>query len=183
MESRHVDHGHYAAFDRAVFLSVGGYDETFSHNEDAELDVRLIGSGAKIWLCSDLAVTYFPRKTTGALAAQYFNYGCGRARTMFKHRRPPKVRQALPLAVLGMNACSAILGIAAGSMFLAPLLAYSALCLAWGGLLAWSERDVACLASGFAAAIMHHSWAAGFTYKSVQLLFTSRRSIAAARPA
>ena len=37
--SHYVDHGHHAAFDRAAFLSVGGYDETFSHNEDAELDV------------------------------------------------------------------------------------------------------------------------------------------------
>ena len=183
VESRHVEHGHHAAFDRCAFMSVDGYDETFSHNEDAELDVRLIRSGAKIWLCSDLAVTYFPRKSVGALASQYFNYGSGRARTMFKHSRPPKLRQALPLAVLAMNLGSATLGMTAGWIFLAPLLAYSALCLAWGGILAASERDLACLASGFAAAVMHHSWAGGFVYRSAQQLVASRATVEAARPA
>ncbi|MEJ0048194.1 MAG: glycosyltransferase [Rhodospirillales bacterium] len=31
-----VDHGHHAAFDRAVFQRLGGYDTRFTHNEDAE---------------------------------------------------------------------------------------------------------------------------------------------------
>src|SRR5262245_60443564 len=35
--SRYVDHGHHAAFERKAFLAVGGYDESFTHNEDAEL--------------------------------------------------------------------------------------------------------------------------------------------------
>jgi succinoglycan biosynthesis protein ExoA len=34
--SHFVEHGHHAAFMRNAFLRVGGYDETFSHNEDAE---------------------------------------------------------------------------------------------------------------------------------------------------
>ena len=45
-----VDHGHHALFEMAAFLGVGGYDETFSHNEDAELDARLRQAGAGIWL-------------------------------------------------------------------------------------------------------------------------------------
>jgi hypothetical protein len=61
------------------------------------------------------------------------------------------------------------LGVAAGPGFFLPLLAYLAACLAWGGMLARSERDVACLASGFAAAIIHHSWAAGFVYRTMRL--------------
>ncbi|HLH93088.1 MAG TPA: glycosyltransferase family 2 protein [Xanthobacteraceae bacterium] len=183
VESRYVDHGHHAMFDRAVFLSMGGYDETFSHNEDAELDVRLIRSGAKIWLCSELAVTYFPRSSLGALASQYFKYGSGRARTMFKHRCPPKLRQALPLAVLGTNVASAILGVGAGWIFLSPLLAYATLCLAWSVMLAGSRRDAACLASGLAAAVMHHGWATGFVYRSAQLLAAPRSSLRAPRPA
>ena len=38
---RWVDHGHHALMTLEAFKAVGGYDETFSHNEDAELDARL----------------------------------------------------------------------------------------------------------------------------------------------
>jgi succinoglycan biosynthesis protein ExoA len=40
-----VEHGHHALFRLDAFLGCGGYDETFSHNEDAELDVRLARAG------------------------------------------------------------------------------------------------------------------------------------------
>ena len=40
-DGRWVDHGHHALMTTAAFKAVGGYDEAFSHNEDAELDVRL----------------------------------------------------------------------------------------------------------------------------------------------
>jgi len=169
IRSRYVDHGHHAAFDRRAFVSVGGYDESFTHNEDAELDIRLIKSGAKIWLCSDFGITYFPRKSFVALARQYFNHGAGRARTMFKHRNPPKLRQLLPLAASGMNLCSVVLGISVGWPFFLPALAYLGACTAWGGVLAQSEGDLACLASGPAAMIMHHGWAAGFVCMAIRL--------------
>ena len=40
-KSGYVDHGHHAAFRAASFKAIGGYDETFSHNEDAEFDGAL----------------------------------------------------------------------------------------------------------------------------------------------
>jgi succinoglycan biosynthesis protein ExoA len=45
---RYVERGHHAAFDRDVFLRIGCYNETFSHNEDAEFDRRLILAGGRI---------------------------------------------------------------------------------------------------------------------------------------
>jgi succinoglycan biosynthesis protein ExoA len=166
--SRYVEHGHHAAFDRKTFLSVGGYDESFTHNEDAELDIRLIKSGAKIWLCSDLDIAYFPRKSFAALARQYFCHGAGRAKTISKHSCPLQLRQFLPLAALSTNLCSLVSGISFGWPFFFPILAYLGACAMWGGALARSERDLACLASGLVAVIMHHSWAAGFVYGSIQ---------------
>jgi succinoglycan biosynthesis protein ExoA len=163
--SRYVDHGHHAAFDRRAFLAVGGYDESFTHNEDAELDIRLRDSGAQIWLCSELAISYFPRNSFGALARQYFNHGSGRARTMLKHRRPPKVRQLLPLGALGINVLSLASGLGLGWPFLLPSLAYVGACLGGGFFLAASERDPAGCAAGLAAITMHQSWAAGFIYR------------------
>lgn len=169
--SRYVDHGHHAAFVRRTFLAVGGYDESFTHNEDAELDIRLRELGAKIWLSCELAISYFPRSSLGALARQYFNHGSGRARTMLKHRRPPKVRQLLPLGALGMNMLSLASGLGFGWPFLLPSLAYAAACLTGGVSLAISQRDPAGCAAGPAAMIMHQSWAAGFIH---QLLWASR---------
>jgi succinoglycan biosynthesis protein ExoA len=168
--SRYVEHGHHAAFERSAFLSVGGYDESFTHNEDAELDVRLIKSGAKIWLCSELGITYFPRESFAALARQYFKHGSGRARTIFKHRYPPKIRQVLPVTALAVNLGGLAAGIGFGWLFFLPALVYVAICTIWGGVLARLTRDPACWASGVAAMIMHHSWAAGFAYTSIRLI-------------
>jgi len=169
VDSRYVEHGHHAAFDRETFLSVGGYDESFTHNEDAEFDIRLTGAGAKIWLCSELRITYFPRDSFRALIRQYFKHGSGRARTMFKHRRLPQMRQVLPLTALGTNLVSFAAGIGFGWPFFLPGIVYLGTCAIWGGVLARSERDPACIGSGVAAVIMHHSWAAGFLYQSVRL--------------
>ncbi len=163
--SRYVDHGHHAAFDRRTFLAVGGYDESFTHNEDAELDIRLRDAGARLWLCSELAIGYFPRNSLGALARQYFNHGSGRAKTMLKHRRPPKVRQLLPLGALGMNVLSLASGLGFGWFFFLPFIAYAGACLTGGIFLAISQRDPAGCAAGPAAMIMHQSWAAGFVYR------------------
>ena len=33
-----------------AFKAIGGYDDTFSHNEDAELDNRLTDAGFRIFL-------------------------------------------------------------------------------------------------------------------------------------
>jgi succinoglycan biosynthesis protein ExoA len=167
--SRYVDHGHHAGFDRKAFLAVGGYDESFTHNEDAELDVRLGKAGAKIWLSSELGVIYFPRTTFADLARQYFNYGSGRAKTMLKHRRVPKIRQMLPLGALGMNVVGLASGLGFGWPFFLPSLVYVAACLSGGLFLAASTRDPAGCAAGPAAMIMHQSWAAGFVYRLLRV--------------
>jgi succinoglycan biosynthesis protein ExoA len=167
--SRYVDHGHHAAFVRKTFLAIGGYDESFTHNEDAELDIRLRKSGAQIWLCAELAIGYFPRSSFGALARQYFNHGAGRARTMLKHRHPPKIRQLLPLGALGMNMLSLASGLGLGWPFFLPSLAYAGACLSGGLYLAISRRDLAGCAAGPAAIIMHQSWAAGFICRALRV--------------
>ncbi len=159
-----VDHGHHAAFDRGVFLSIGGYDETFSHNEDAEFDVRAVAAGGAVWMCAEAPVTYFPRTTLPALAAQYMRHGRGRARTLLKHRIRPKPRQMAPLALL--LTCLA----AAGAAPLWPTLAAGALiyplaCLSWAACQAVRRRDPWLTAAGPALIVMHMGWAIGFLHQ------------------
>src|SRR5690606_10797383 len=97
---RFVDHGHHALMRISAYRAVGGYDESFRFNEDAELDYRLTRAGYRIWLTAATVMTYYPRATPSKLFKQYFGYGSGRARNILKHRMVPRIRQMLPLVIL-----------------------------------------------------------------------------------
>lgn len=160
----YVDHGHHAAFDRRSYLEVGGYDESFVYNEDAEFDQRLTASGRRIYLAGDLVVRYFPRKTFAALAQQYWNWGRGRAKNVLKHGSAMKVRQILPIiAMLGSLASLTLAFVS--PWFLLPPAAYVATALVWGGVIAAVAKDPCQCLSGLAAVVMHVAWAAGFLYQ------------------
>jgi len=163
-----VDHGHHALFDLAAFMAAGGYDEGFSHNEDAELDARLTRAGGKIWIEPSLALVYHPRKTVGSLFRQYLKYGEGRARNLQRHKAKMKLRQIAPLAVAPAVGL-AIAGVA-GLVIVggwAVLLAVPALAWAFGaclfGVVLGAKARRSCVAfSGPAAMVMHLSWSLGF---------------------
>ena len=127
-----VAHGHHAAFDRAFFDRLGGYDAHFSHNEDAEFDYRALRAGGRIWMCAEARVEYYPRDRPMALLHQYIRNGRGRARTLLLHRPAPQCPPdgAGPAAALpgGLAAFWRRCGTALRS----PPLAYAALCLAAG---------------------------------------------------
>ncbi len=169
-----VDHGHHAAFDRRTFLDLGGYDEEFSHNEDAEFDKRIIQSGGRIYLDSDAAITYYPRATLRSLARQYFRHGWGRASTLVKHRTLPKIRQTLPPIVLLICLLAVAVGLVTlNTAWLAVPLIYAIACMAWGMNLALRERKICVALSGIAAMAMHMSWGTGFLLKLGQSAFLS----------
>lgn len=155
-----VGHGHHAAFDRAFFGALGGYDESFTHNEDAEFDVRAIAAGGRIWMCADAAVIYFPRDRLGGLARQYFRHGAGRARTLRKHHLKPRPRQIIPVAALA-GCLAGLVTAPFAPEFAMVALAYPAVCLAWGAALALRRRDRRLLAGGAALLTMHLAWATG----------------------
>jgi succinoglycan biosynthesis protein ExoA len=159
--SRFVDHAHHAAFDRAFFVALGGYDEGFSHNEDAEFDLRAAKVGGRAWGCAEAAITYFPRKSFTSLARQYLSYGAGAARTFRKHRQVPRLRQLVPLAVLA-GCVGGVLLIPVDIRFgLVPGL-YFTLCAGFGLLFATRRGDLCLAGMGLALIIMHLCWAAGF---------------------
>src|SRR5262249_36076057 len=143
-----------------AFRGAGGYDESFTHNEDAELDARIRARGGKILLAADILIDYFPRKTARALTRQYLGYGRGRARTAAKHKEALKPRQLLPLAV------APALTLALVSPFFIwaglPAAAWLTLCLVFGAFLGMRERSFCAALEGVPAAIMHAAWSAGF---------------------
>lgn len=155
-----VDHGHHALFDLARFVELGGYDETFSHNEDAEFDARLARSGGRIWLTRAVEIVYYPRRTLGGLFRQYLNYGDGRARTILRHRARPKLRQLAPAAVA--PAVVLVLLSPLWPPLALPAAAWALASLAFGLMLGLRLRDGCAAASGVAAMTMHLGWSLGF---------------------
>jgi cellulose synthase/poly-beta-1,6-N-acetylglucosamine synthase-like glycosyltransferase len=100
-----VDTVFLGAFRRRVFETVGLWDPAAITNEDSELNQRILEAGGKIYLSRDIVVHYYPRDSFKALATQYFRYGRGRARTLIKLGRFPKLRPMIPfLAMSGMAA-------------------------------------------------------------------------------
>lgn len=159
--SGYVDHGHHAGFEIEAFRAIGGYDETFSHNEDAEYDARLAKNGGKIFLDADIRIKYVPRGSVSKLAKQYFNYGKGRARNAAKHNTPLKIRQSLPVIALILN----VLGVIASVIFWPALilpLGYVCVLLLASFLVTLKHKSLCGLWAGVAVGTMHMSWAAGF---------------------
>lgn len=153
-------HGHHALMDVAAFTAVGGYDESFSHNEDAELDHRLVAAGFRIWMTDRTAMTYYPRARPGALFRQYLAYGRGRARNVLKHRAVPGLRQMVPLGV----APAVVLAIFAPLLPAAalPAVLWATACLGYGAWLAIGRGERRGLLAAVSAMIMHLAWSAGF---------------------
>ena len=155
-----VDHGHHALFDLRRFIEIRGYDETLSHNEDAEFDVRLAQAGGRIWLTRAVDITYFPRSSPSALYRQYVNYGRGRARTLIHHKMTPKVRQFLPACVL--PTLLVLMLYPWSSFALGPAALWSGSCLVSGLVLGLQQRRRCAYASGVAAMLIHVGWSTGF---------------------
>lgn len=165
--SGYVDHGHHAGFDLAWFRKIGGYDPTFSHNEDAEYDHRLRAAGGRIWLDAEIRLSYRMRTTLASLARQYWRYGKGRARTTLKHRMRPRIRQMIPVVNIVALALCLALAPALPALLLGPA-AYLAL-LGATSLAMAARRGSACgLWCGPALGAMHLAWGAGFLWQAVR---------------
>ena len=173
-----VDHGHHALMRIDAFRSVGGYDQSFRFNEDAELDYRLRRAGYTIWLTDRTGMTYYPRSTAMGLFRQYFGYGGGRARNILKHRTRPRLRQLAPLAILPVVVLAALSIWHWG--FLVPLVLWGAGCIALGIHAArkyYPQYGMPMRLSplvGLAAMIMHLAWSSGFWAHVAQQPFRRR---------
>jgi len=156
-----VDHGHHAGWRLGSFLAVGGYDESYSHNEDAELDCRLNRSGFKVWLDAGIRLTYWVRPTLGALARQYRNYGRGRSRTVRRHPGTIRARQLAVPGFVAMNMLAILLALVSPWALLVPF-AYLGALAAISVQVALRRKSACGLFAGPAALVMHVAWAIGF---------------------
>lgn len=155
-----AEHGHHALMRIEAFKAVGGYDDSFSHNEDAELDYRLGKAGYRIWMTDRTSMVYYPRAKIVPLFRQYFGYGRGRAKNFLKHRAMPGLRQMVPLAVAPV-VFGALLAIV-NWMAVLPAGVWAGACLGYGVWMALGQRNPYGPLAAVAAMVMHLAWSAGF---------------------
>jgi len=160
-------------FRRSALDRVGGYDETMVRAQDWEMNLRIRETGGVVWFTPDMRVTYRPRRSVGALARQYHDYGRWRREVVRRHPETVSARYlAAPIAVAGVGAGTAIAaaGLAARrpalvALGLAAPAGYAVLNLAASALTARARPP---LSAGVALrlplvfATMHGSWGAGF---------------------
>ncbi len=159
-EGRFVEHGHHALMRVSAFRAVGGYDERFSHNEDAELDHRLGLAGHRIWLTGATGIGYFPRDTLDGLARQYAAFGAGRLATASKHRASLQGRHVPLIALAPLVAVGGLAPLWTPLVLLPGL--WLVTCLIAGGCAALRQRAPDTLLCGVPGAIMQIAWSLGF---------------------
>jgi succinoglycan biosynthesis protein ExoA len=78
-------HSVAVAYRRAVFESVGVFDDTFDACEDVEFNHRVARAGLRCFFTPRVAVRYYPRSRLTGLFRQMARYGRGRVRLLRKH--------------------------------------------------------------------------------------------------
>jgi len=134
----YVDTVYLGTFRKKLFDDIGYYDTRCRTNEDAELNLRILKSGGKIFLDNSIRVIYYPRDNFKELALQYFRYGIGRAYTTLKHKKITSWRQLAPVVLILSLFSSMILSFWEPLFFLFPL-GY-AVVLIITALLSWRKK-------------------------------------------
>jgi len=159
----YVDTVFLGTFWKQLFDEIGHYDVNSNPNEDAELNIRILKAGKKIYLDSSIKVIYFPRESLKELALQYFRYGRGRCYTTLKHKRITSFRQIGPVVLILSIFLSIMLSLWQPLFLLFPLFYLFAVFLT--SLWSWPKKCHGLklrLLIGLAFCVMHISWGAGF---------------------
>lgn len=157
-----VDSGPFGVWRRATLEALGGWDEGWPVNQDAELAARIRADGGKLVCIPELNADYMPRSRLRALSRQYRRFGFYRAKTTRRHPESIRAAHALPPALVSCLAVS-VAGPRWVRPALRPLLAAYVVCLLAESVrlaLPGRVRDAALLPLVFAT--MHLSWGAGF---------------------
>ncbi len=177
-----VDSVYLGVYRRAAIERAGGYDEAYQRAEDWELNHRIRLAGGLIWFLPELRVSYRPRASVRALAAQYFGYGRWRRVVSRQHAGTISLRYLAPPAALlamaagtligliGVIGVTGLIGRAAGPGWIWPALAagfaapaaYLAAVLAVTAMAARGLRLPAVVRLPLVLAAMHICWGIGF---------------------
>lgn len=99
-ESGYVDTVPFGAFRREVFEKWGGYDERLTRNQDNEMNYRIRKNGGKIYLASDIKLSYYCRDSIKGISDMALKNGMWNVITMKLCPGAMGIRHFIPLAFL-----------------------------------------------------------------------------------
>jgi succinoglycan biosynthesis protein ExoA len=136
------------AYRRAVFETVGLFDEAFDACEDVELNHRVAKAGLSCFFTPRVRVRYYPRTNLGGLFRQMVRYGRGRVRLLRKHPETFSLPGFIPAPFVAGLVCGPLAGTwspIAGLCTAAVLGLYALLVVLVSLWLCWKERELALL--------------------------------------
>jgi glycosyltransferase involved in cell wall biosynthesis len=164
-----VDTAFTGVWRRSRLLELGGWDERWTVNEDAELAARIREAGGRYVCLPAMAARWVPRDSIAALARQYFRYGQYRAKTARHHPKGLRATHLLPPAVAVLLTAGALAPTRPRRVARLMLLPYGAALVAGSAVAAGDDvpaTDLASLPVVFAT--MHVTWGAGFIVGSLR---------------
>jgi glycosyltransferase involved in cell wall biosynthesis len=154
--------GFTGVLDRAFLERVGGWDEGWPVNQDAELGARVAAAGGRMVVVPEMAARYIPRASLWRLLTQYRRYGFYRAKTSRRHPQSVRLSHLLPPAMV-VTAVVAVVGPRWARPFaLAGVAAYvvALLAAAFGARRQGRLAEVATVPP--ILVVMHAAWGVGF---------------------
>ncbi len=107
-----ADTVYLGCFRRAIFARVGLFDESLVHNQDDELNDRIVAAGGCVWLDPRIRSTYYSRASWRSLGRQYYGYGYWKVRVLRRHPHALRARHLAPAALVAGLGASATLAVA-----------------------------------------------------------------------
>lgn len=140
---------------------VGGFSAEYDRAQDWEMNLRIRQAGGVVWFSPQVCVTYRPRSSLTALAAQFFATGQWRRRLSQEHSEALNARYLAPPIVLAV-----VLGGALGATVWRPValfpLGYAAAVGVGGVVISRGHPWAVRMRVPAVLATMHLSWGAGF---------------------
>lgn len=129
-ESGYVDTVPFGAFRREVFEKWGPYDERLTRNQDNEMNYRIRKNGGKIFLSSDIKLSYYCRDSIKGISDMAMKNGMWNVITMKLCLGSMGLRHFIPLIFLLSLICLPIVSVfwhPIALLFVAELVLYSIL--------------------------------------------------------
>jgi glycosyltransferase involved in cell wall biosynthesis len=174
-----VDTVHCGCWRKSDYEKIGGFDESWPVNQDAEFNIRLRKHIGNLYLSSEISCEYYVRETIPALIKQYWRYGWWRAKTTLRYPTQVKARQLIPaffvfslLLTILVTSISIVPFAVLVSVYLATLVTFS--------LLSPTRSLNIKLMIPIIASIIHFSWGTGYLsgliYHFSRNIFSSKQS-------
>ena len=161
-DEQDVDSGFCGVWRRDLLLELGGWDEDWPVNQDAELAARIRARGGRIVCVPQMAAQHVTRSSLRALARQYWRYGQYRAKTARRHPGGLRRSHVLPPGLVSLVAAAALPTRRARPLRRGVAL-YAGSLVAEGQRMALRDAPAGLgMRVTAALATMHLSWGAGF---------------------